>query len=237
MPIPIADENPTHFSHKSIITFIIIGLNVAVFIVLQQGLFDNVTDLSVLGFGLIPSVFWGDKFLDPNIMAFSAEYTLISYMFLHGGWMHLISNMLILWVFGDNIEQDLGRFAYLMFYLLGGIAAGLLHLLLSVGSDAPLIGASGAVSAIGAAYLLIHPKAKIWLLLFWVFPVKIPAWVAICAWFAYQIYASTLGVQTGGGELEVAWWAHIGGFVFGIGYILLFKRILISPIYTDLFTK
>lgn len=172
MPIPIADENPTHRNHKSIVTIGLIAANLLVFVLFQQGLFDDVTDASILGFGLVPSVFWGDKILPPDIYTLGSDNTVLTYMFLHGGLMHLVSNMLILWVFGDNIEQALGRYRYLGFYIIGGMAAGFLHALISASSDAPLVGASGAISAVSAAYLLLHPRAKLWLLLFWVLPVK-----------------------------------------------------------------
>lgn len=233
MPMPIADENPTDHNHKSYVTLALIAANILVFVVFQQGLFDQVDGASVIGYGLIPSVFWGTRMLPPELMAISADNTIISYMFLHGDLMHLVGNMLILWVFGDNVEQDLGRYRYLGVYIIGGMAAGLLHAYMQPLSDAPLVGASGAVSAIGAAYLLLHPKAKLWLLLFWVLPVKIPAWAAIAAWFAYQVYA---GFAVGANE-AVAWWAHIGGFLFGLAYVLLFKRHLISPVYTKFFGK
>ncbi|PCI84612.1 MAG: rhomboid family intramembrane serine protease [Hyphomicrobiales bacterium] len=233
MPIPIADENPTRFSHKSIVTIGLIALNALVFVLFQQGLFDEVTDASVLGFGLVSSVFWGDKILPPGIYNLGGDNTIVSYMFLHGGLMHLVSNMLILWVFGDNIEQALGRYRFLAFYIIGGMAAGYLHAWIMPSSDAPLVGASGAISAVSAAYLLLHPRAKLWLLLFWVVPVKIPAWAAILAWFVYQLYASV----TAGADAAVAWWAHIGGFIFGLAYILVLKRQLIDRFYVDLLFK
>lgn len=233
MPIPIADENPTHHNHKSVVTIGLIAANVLVFVLFQQGLFDEVTFASILGFGLVPSVFWGDKILPPGIFNIGSYSTIMTYMFLHGGMMHLVSNMLILWVFGDNVEQALGRYRYLGFYIVGGIVSGYLHAWLMPASDAPLVGASGAISAVAAVYLLLHPKAKLWLLLFWIVPVKIPAWMAIAAWFAYQLYASF----TAGPDDAVAWWAHIGGFIFGLAYILVFKRRLIDRFYVDLFIK
>lgn len=232
MAIPIGDDNPVKDGQKSYVTLAIIILNVAVFILFQNGFFADISGGSVLGYGLVPSVYWGDKMLPEDYSTIGAEYTLYSYMFLHGGWMHLASNLLILWVFGDNIEQALGRVYYLIFYIVGGLAAGLLHAFILSGSDAPLIGASGAVSAVGAAYLLLYPRAHIWILVFWLIPLKIPAWVAISAWFAYQIYESI-----GGNDQAVAWWAHIGGFLFGLLVIIVFKRNSISPDITKLFAK
>ncbi len=229
MAIPIADENPTPKSYVAYITLGIIALNVAIFVLFQNGLFNDVAHAATIGFGMIPSIVWGDKILPPEIFTATSGFSIISYMFLHGDLMHLVGNMLILWVFGNNIEYILGRFNYIAFYLLGGIAAALLHATILSGSDTPLIGASGAVSAIGAAYLLIHPKAHIWILLFWLIPIRIPAWAAIGAWFAYQIYASFALT-----DQAVAWWAHIGGFLFGIAFILLFFRMHISPTITKL---
>ena len=232
MPIPIADVNPTPKSHRSLITFILIALNILIFVLVQNGLSDHVSQESLLKFGLIPSVFWGENQLPQQYQLFYYPLTLVTHVFLHGDLMHLASNLIILWVFGDNIEQAFGRIGYLVFYLAGGLAAGLLHAYIDAGSVAPLIGASGAISAIGAAYLLLYPRAVLWVLLFWIIPVKLPAWVAIGAWFIYQIYASMAA-----GEQLVAWWAHIGGFVFGIGYILAFKRQLIDGFYRKLFSK
>lgn len=240
MPIPIADENPTRREHRSVITISIIFINVLIFFVYQidfSNFFGNmldapVSDESILGFGLIPGILLGDEFLSPKFYIIPSGLTLITHMFLHGGLMHLVSNMLILWVFGDNIEQEFGRYSYLGFYLGGGVVAGLTHAVVLSTDIGPLIGASGAISAVAAAYLLLHPKAKLWILLFFVLPVKIPAWSAIGAWIVYQFWAAA---QEGGEA--IAWWAHIGGFAFGIGFVIIFKRHLISPVFTNLFSK
>ncbi|MGL1921363.1 MAG: rhomboid family intramembrane serine protease [Hyphomicrobiales bacterium] len=237
MPIPIADENPTKKGQKSPVTKILIALNVLVYLFYQVDFTNFLNGMpsyqSLMGFGLIPVVFWGDRPLAAELITIPADFTIITYMFLHGGLMHLVSNMLILWIFGDNIEQALGRYRFLGFYLLGGIVAGLLHALMQADSVVPMIGASGAVSAVGAAYLLLHPRAKLWLLLFWVIPVKIAAWMAILAWIAYQLYESF----SIAGDQAVAWWAHIGGFGFGLAYILLLRRDLISPDISNWFKK
>lgn len=237
MPIPIADVNPTRKGHKSPVTIALIAINVLVYLFYQVD-FTNFLNgdpsfESLMGFGLIPVVFWGDRPLAADLILIPADLTVISYMFMHGGLMHMVSNMLILWIFGDNIEQALGRYQFLAFYLLGGVVAGLLHATMQSDSIVPMIGASGAVSAVGAAYLLLHPRAKLWLLLFWIVPVKIAAWMAIGAWIAYQLYESF----NVGGDQAVAWWAHIGGFVFGIAYIIVLKRDLISPVFTQWLKK
>ena len=139
--------------------------------------------------------------------------TLITYQFLHGGWMHLLSNMAFLWVFADNIEDAFGHFGFLLFYLLCGIAAGLLHTLMQPDSGAPLIGASGAVSGVLASYLLLYPKARVWILLFMRIPLPISAFWALSGWFALQLISIFI---SSGDELQVAWWAHIGGFLAGL---------------------
>lgn len=240
MALPIADENPTKLGHKSPITIALILINVLVFFGYQIDYSTFFQDImgagvsvdSILGFGLIPSVLFGTEFLEPTFYIIPAPLTLVSYDFLHASVMHLVGNMLILWVFGDNIEQALGRYQYLAFYMLGGIASGLVHALMMSDSIAPMIGASGAVSAVGAAYLLLHPRAKLWILLFFIIPVKIPAWIAIGAWLVLQVYSLT--DPTGG---QVAWWAHIGGFGFGVIYILLLRRDLIHRLFKDYFLK
>ncbi|NRA89058.1 MAG: rhomboid family intramembrane serine protease, partial [Rhizobiales bacterium] len=144
MAIPIADENPTHKNHKSYITIGLIAINVVVYLFFQGGIFAEVDPIITIGFGLIPSVLWGNNYIDETIFSIAADLTLISYMFLHGGLMHMVSNMLILWVFGDNIELALGRAQYLLFYILGGVAAALLQAIMLMDSELTLEGASGA---------------------------------------------------------------------------------------------
>jgi len=146
-------------------------------------------------------------------------------MFLHGGWMHLLGNMLFLWVFGDNVEDRLGHFRFLLFYLLAGYAATFAHYLASPLSAVPAIGASGAISGVLGAYLLLHPKARIvtviWFLFFFRL-IEIPALVYLPIWFLLQVFSgvASLGAEdaAGGG---VAWWAHIGGFIAGPVLLLL----------------
>jgi membrane associated rhomboid family serine protease len=146
-------------------------------------------------------------------------------MFLHGGWMHFLGNMLFLWVFGDNIEERLGKFRYLIFYLLAGYAATYAHLWANPGSTVPAIGASGAISGVLGAYLFLHPTARIeTLIIFIIFfrTILVPAWVFLPFWFLMQLLPGVASLravdaETAGG---VAWFAHIGGFV--AGPILLF---------------
>lgn len=149
----------------------------------------------------------------------ASQFTaLVSFMFLHGGWMHLLGNMLSLYIFGDNVEDRLGHVRYLLFYLGGGIISGLSHLLLNPGSTVPTIGASGAVAAVMGAYFLLYPRAKVLTLvplLFIPLFFEIPAFVFLGLWFLMQFLNAT-----GGNAAAIAWWAHIGGFLFGMGWIL-----------------
>lgn len=153
-------------------------------------------------------------------------HTLVSSMFLHAGWLHLGGNMLFLWIFGDNLEDEMGHLPFLGFYLAGGIGAGLIHVLAGPGSAVPTVGASGAIAAVMGGYLLLFPRARVDILLilivfFKVFPV--PAWLLLGVWFAIQ-FAGGLGAEAGGGG--VAYWAHIGGFVTGIALSLpLWRRL------------
>jgi membrane associated rhomboid family serine protease len=151
----------------------------------------------------------------------SEPLTLVTYQFLHAGWLHLLSNLLFLWVFADNIEDAYGHAGFVLFYLLSGIAGGLTHVLMQPASTAPLIGASGAVSGVLAAYAILFPKARVWILLFMRIPIPLPAIWVLGGWFALQV----LSVYTSGGlgEVEVAWWAHIGGFVAGLALTFLLR--------------
>lgn len=160
--------------------------------------------------GLIPS----------NLLAHleTAWSTLFSSMFIHGGWFHLISNMWVLIIFGDNIEDRLGRLRYLFFYILSGLAAALLQVYILGGSSAPMVGASGAIAGVLGAYLILYPRARIASLVPIVFIftiVEIPAVLFLLFWFVSQLFSGWLSLGGGTGS-GIAWWAHIGGFVFGM---------------------
>jgi membrane associated rhomboid family serine protease len=147
-------------------------------------------------------------------------------MFLHGGWFHIINNMWILLIFGDNVEAGMGKIRYLIFYLLSGVAAGLLQTYILPASTVPMIGASGAVAGVLGAYLVLFPHSRIASLvpiLFIFTIIEIPAMLFLIFWFISQLY-SGLGAIQGGGESGIAWWAHIGGFAFGVIVVFLFRR-------------
>ncbi len=217
--LPLKDDNPLKFIWFQFVTVGLIIINVIVFI--WQ---DSLGEAGLMGVaqmaGVTPSALLeGSATVPIDFAGLPPEATLITYMFLHGDWWHLIGNMLFLWVFGDNIEDAMGSLKFLIFYLLTGIAAGLAHVAMNVGSEAPLIGASGATSGIVGAYIMLYPRVKMWSLAFMRLPLKLPAWVVIGAFVATQIFFVVYDIQDG-----TAWWAHLGGFAAGVILVGLFKR-------------
>lgn len=172
----------------------------------------------IFTWGLIPA----HLISDPS----NAWTNIFSSMFLHGGWFHMINNMWVLLIFGDNVEAGMGKIRYLIFYLLSGVAAGLLQTYILPTSMVPMIGASGAVAGVLGAYLILVPRSRIASLvpiLFIFTIVEIPAVLFLIFWFVSQLY-SGLGTIQGGGESGIAWWAHIGGFGFGVLMVSFFRR-------------
>lgn len=229
MFVPLHDHNPLQRIKFQYVTIILILINAAIFIIFQSGLVYpvNATNVSaVQSFAVVPFDLINEGLLGSNVIngpydtvPLAERWTLISYMFLHGGWMHLIGNMLFLWVFGDNVEDAMGHMRFLVFYLLCGIFAGYAHALMSPSSNLPLIGASGAVAGVVAAYLMLHPKVRVWVLVLWRFPVPISAGIALGGWVILQFVNVYL---TQGGN--VAWWAHIGGLAAGAVLVLFMRR-------------
>jgi len=219
--IPLKDDNPT--SSAPVLTATLIAINALVFFY-QLSLGPKQGQLLVYQFGAIPSIIFGTKSLPPDLAAVPPVLSLFTSMFLHGGWLHLIGNMWYLWIFGDNIEDALGRIRYLIFYLLSGLIAALCHALLSMTSSIPTIGASGAISGVLGAYLILYPKARVLVLIplgFFSRIMYIPAMFVLGFWFFLQILEGSLTSSSGAG---VAWWAHIGGFVAGMLLVGLFKK-------------
>ena len=152
--------------------------------------------------------------------------TIFTSMFLHGGWFHVISNMWVLYIFGDNIEDRVGSIRYLIFYLLCGIAAAALQIFVMQGSSVPMIGASGAIAGVLGAYLISFPRSRIASLvpILFIFTImEVPAFLFLIFWFVSQLYSGLFAMQ-GGGASGIAWWAHIGGFVFGLIAVSFFRR-------------
>ena len=205
--IPLRDENPTRtFPY---INYTLIALNVLVF--LWQFSLGTAGDALISQMALIPASFTANPGLTGIASIFSS-------MFMHAGWLHLLGNMLYLWIFGDNVEDLLGHTRYLLFYLAGGIIASLTHVYLYPASTIPTVGASGAIAAVLGAYLILFPNRKVLTLIplgFFTQIARIPAVIVLGLWFILQLFEGTLALgsaQLGG----VAFWAHIGGFVFGM---------------------
>jgi membrane associated rhomboid family serine protease len=173
---------------------------------------------SILVYGLIPSVLFGTDQLDPQLAPMSPPATLVTSIFLHGDWMHLVGNMLFLWVFGDNIEDSMGHWRFLLFYFICGAAAGLAQAAAMPLSQEPTVGASGAVAGVLGAYIVLHPKVKVLVLAMKWFPLYLPAYFILALWLLTQIASVLFGI---GGQ--IAWWAHIGGFVAGALLVVPFR--------------
>jgi len=178
--------------------------------------------LFTIQFGYIPVEFVSGLELTPQLAA-SAYLTPFTSMFMHGGWLHLIGNMLFLWIYGNNIEDYFGPVKFLLFYIVSGLAAIGLYTLFGPSSQVPLVGASGAIAGVMGAYIVLHPRARITVLVIFFFIqfVVLPAKVVLGIWFVYQLLMSMIGSATGGG---VAWMAHVGGFAFGWAVLKLLTR-------------
>jgi len=207
--IPLKDINPT--KNFPFVNVMLISANVLVFLY-QVTLSPHAAKAFILANATIPARM--PAFLAGHAPASLALFPLFSSMFLHGGLMHLLGNMLFLYIFGDNVEDAFGHIGYLFFYLLCGIGSGLIHVMFNWGSGIPALGASGAISGVMGAYAVMFPSHRI-LTFFFIFLIPVPAILILGYWFALQFVAGIngLGMATAGG---VAWWAHIGGFLMGV---------------------
>ena len=216
MFVPLQDDNPLKYIHRQYVTFALIALNVVLFLLTATGGQDAV----IASFAVIPGELFGQIVQAPaQTVALPENMTLISYMFFHGDVLHLAGNMVFLWVFGDNVEDAMGHAKFLVFYLLCGIFAGLTHAWIAPDSGVPLIGASGAVAGVIAAYLMLHPRVRVWVLAFKVLPMQVSAALVLGVWILTQI-VMVLTPQVG----PVAWWAHIGGLIAGAVLVTVFRR-------------
>ncbi|MDP6572273.1 MAG: rhomboid family intramembrane serine protease [Rhodospirillales bacterium] len=216
---PLKDDNPLTRIPFQYVTAVLVGVCVAVF--LWQVSLAAEGETAILGLGAIPAVLFGSRELAPELVLVPAPLTLVTSMFLHGGWMHLIGNMVFLWIFGDNIEDSMGHLRFLVFYLACGVAAALAHAALNAGSIVPMVGASGAISGVMGAYLVLHPRTQV-LVLFMYMVTRLPAFVVLGLWIGLQVVnAAMIGGAPGGGT---AWWAHIGGFIAGAALIVPFRH-------------
>jgi membrane associated rhomboid family serine protease len=202
---PIRDHNPS--GNTPFVTYTLIAANIAIFLAYWFGLqSENALNEFYYQWGIVPQFVTSGYNLP----------TLITHMFLHGGWMHLAGNMLFLWIFGDNLEDLMGPVKFLLFYVAAGLAAAGLQIMADPSSQIPMVGASGAIAGVLGGYLLLFPRARvdvliILVIIFKVFPV--PAWMMLGLWFGIQVFSGVTTPSDGGG---VAYWAHAGGFVAGL---------------------
>ena len=197
----------------------LIVANVIVFALTALGS-ETFTNAAVLGLGYIPSTVYDIAERAAGTACSVPDYaTYVTYAFLHSDIFHLGGNMLFLWVFGDNVEDALGHFRYLVFYLLCAIAGAVVHGMIAPESQAPLIGASGAIAGVVAAYLVLHPRVKIWVLAFARIPLRLPAWIVLALWIVFQFV-----MFVAGGDDQISWAAHIGGIVAGAVLVFILRR-------------
>ncbi len=214
--IPLRDTIPSQT--VPVVNYLLIVVNLAVF-VYQFMLPEGTSHQLITDYGIVPlrTVHF---FIGHDISWQEALLPLFSYMFLHGGVLHLAGNTLYLWIFGDNVEDYFGHLGYLVFYLLSGVGSAMIHLLLGWSSDIPTIGASGAIAGVMGAYLVLYPRARVLTLVpifIFIQIMEVPAIVFLAFWILIQF------ISVGGGQEGVAWWAHIGGFFVGIALLLAFQ--------------
>ncbi len=220
--IPLRDSVPAR--NQPVVTWVLIGVNVWVFLY-ELGLGPEL-DGFIRTWGFVPAHYFRLAETDPGHWV-GRFLPLVTSMFLHGGWAHLIGNMLYLWIFGDNVEDRLGHLRYLAFYLVAGMAAGLAQAYLYPDSTVPTVGASGAISGVLGAYLVLFPRARVLTLvpfLFFFPVVELPAVLYLGFWFLMQLVSGALALALAGEAGGVAWWAHVGGFVVGILLVPLLRR-------------
>ena len=219
--IPLHDDNPTTI--QPVLTVVFIAACVLTFL-WQLTLGTTGVEAVFRALGVTPAVLTGRATLPVELQLLPAPATLVSSMFLHGGWMHLLGNMLYLWIFGNNVEDAMGHLRFLIFYVVSGVAAALAHIALNSNSEVPTIGASGAISGVLGAYLLLHPHARVLVLIplgFFTRLIRLPAMYVLGFWFVFQLLNAALVGSKGTG---VAWGAHIGGFLAGMVLVGFFKK-------------
>jgi membrane associated rhomboid family serine protease len=228
MVIPLHDDNPS--ATRPVVTVGILVTCVAVYLWQHLVLSHPEAQRALLSFGLIPAVLTGDAALPPALDVIPSWATVFTSMFMHGGFWHLAGNLLFLWVFGNNIEDAMGHGRFLVFYLLCGIAAVAAQVLPNPASEVPMVGASGAISGVLGAYLLLFPRARVLLgvpLGFVLVQIgRFPAMWVLAVWFLMQLGMATLAASRASSEGDggIAFGAHIGGFIAGLALVAFFKR-------------
>ncbi|UJW75130.1 rhomboid family intramembrane serine protease [Rhizobium sp. SL42] len=218
MFIPLHDRNALKHIKRQYVTLGLIAANVAIH-VLTLMMPEKLLEMCIYGLGFIAAVVFDFADLDPSLVLVPEDSTYVTYAFLHASWLHFGSNMLFLWVFGDNVEDALGHWRFLLFYLVCAAAGALVHGLLAPTSQAPLIGASGAVSGVVAAYLMLHPKVRVWVLVLMRFPLPLPAFIPLALWIGQQFFMLLFNADS-----NVSFGAHVGGIIAGALLVLVLRR-------------
>lgn len=219
MFIPLHDRNGLEHIKVQWVTITLIVINVVTWLITGPLAGEEEALKAATSLGFIPAVVFDYATLEPSLVMVPPDATLITYAFLHTDIIHLASNMLFLWVFGDNVEDALGHVRFLIFYLACAVAGALVHGLVMPQSPGPLIGASGAVSGVVAAYLLLHPKVRVWVLVLFRFPLPLPAFLPLIFWIGQQFFMLAVDDRSG-----VSWGAHVGGIVAGALLVLVMRR-------------
>jgi membrane associated rhomboid family serine protease len=219
MFVPLYDHNPLEYIPRPYVNWSLITVTVLVWVVFQSGAVLDGFLATAWGLGLTPALVLDGLPPPPEIALVPEWATLVTYAFAHGNFWHLAGNLVFLWVFGDNVEDALGHLRYLAFYLISAAAGGFVHMMMMPDSQAPLIGASGAVAGVVAAYLLLHPRTRLWILVLGRIPLRITARWPLVLWVVLQV-TSVLVPR----DDAVAWWAHIGGLVAGAALVTVMLR-------------
>jgi len=217
--IPIHDGNPLRHITAPYAAWSLIAANCIVYLLQVSGGFGSSIDVLAASYGLIPSTISNIAERPASLVAVPDNLTLLTSAFLHADFWHLAGNMLFLWVFADNVEDAMGHVRFAAFYILSAVGAGLLMVVSDPSSQIPTIGASGAVSGVVAAYFLLHPTARVWVLLFGRLPIRLSAFLLLGGWLAYQLFAAL-----NAGDDGVAWFAHVGGLITGGLLTLVLRR-------------
>ncbi|WP_434733206.1 rhomboid family intramembrane serine protease [Rhizobium sp. YTUHZ044] len=218
MFIPLHDANTLKYIKVQWVTLSLIALNVAIWLFTSLES-EQAAQATTVGLGYIPAIVFGDAVLAPGLEIVPEPLTYLTYAFVHAGFWHLAGNMIFLWVFGDNVEDAMGHLRFLMFYLACAAAGALCHGLFSMTSQAPLVGASGAISGVVAAYVMLHPRVRVWVLVFFRVPLPLPAFVPLLLWIGQQFVMLAITPES-----DVSWGAHVGGIIAGGILILVLRR-------------
>jgi membrane associated rhomboid family serine protease len=219
--LPIADDNPLRMIPFQAVTVGIIALNALIYL-WQSTLGEEALWQLWLGYGMIPAVADGQLAMPEPFYRIPAWGTFVTSLFLHSGFWHVAGNMLFLWVFGDNVEDATGHVRFALFFLACGVAGGLAEMAMAPQSTIPVIGASGAIAGVLGAYLLLHPRRRMLILVFKVVPLRLHVGLVLVFWVLFQIGGGILA--NGDPDNDVAWWSHVGGFLAGMVLIVVLRR-------------